>query len=856
MRDQARVVVIGGGIVGCSVLYHLTKLGWSDVMLVEKTELTAGSTWHAAGLLPLFNMSYSVGQLHKYSIDLYQQLEEETGQAVSFHRTGNLRLATNQERMDEYRNYCGTANTIGVPLELIGPDEIGALWPLANLEGLVGALFHPHDGHVAPVDVTQALAKGARDGGAEINRRTEVVAIERTRAGEWLVRTTRGDVTCETVVTAAGSWARQVGAMVGLDLPTIPVEHQYIVTDVIPELVERREAGLPEMPVLRESDASYYMREERQGLILGPFEKNAPAWAVDGVPEGFGQELLPPDVDRLEPHIEAAMKRVPMFARAGIKDCVNGPIPYTPDGNPLVGPAYGLPDFWLAEGFSFGITAAGGAGWQLAGWIANGEPSIDMLAVDPRRFGAYANKHYTKAKNEEAYAHVFVIHYPDEERPAARPAKTSPCHDRLAAHRAVWGQRYGWERPNWFAPDGAAQRDEWSFRRTNYFAPVGAECRAVRERAGLIDITSFSKFTVSGPGAEAALDRVLANRLPAGAGRIRLAHALTATGGVRSEFTVVRKGPQSFYLVSSGAAERYDHDFLRRQVAGPEAVVENNTTAFGVLVLAGPRARDILAAVTDADLSNNAFPSRRSRFPLASRAADFHWPRARLCDAGQFRGRAGLGASPPHRVPEPHLRRSGGGWRRARARHVRHAGDGFAQNREVLPHVGAGPHHRILGLRGRAGSLRRARQGRFHRPRGVDRPARDRDSAGLRHACGGCGRRRSVGQRADLPRGRDGGARDLGRLRPYAGPEPCAWLCRQRPCSARPRSHHRNSGRALSGAGDCRLASGPGQRPAARLSRRRAAITIRREAWHSPSAISPSRGIGSIFGKGARAFPS
>ena len=310
------------------------------------------------------------------------------------------------------------------------------------------------------------------------------------------------------------------------------------------------------------------MREERQGLILGPYEKDAPAWAVDGVPEGFGQELLPPDVDRLEPHIEAAINRVPMFGRAGIKDCVNGPIPYTPDGNPLIGPAYGLPNFWLAEGFSFGITAAGGAGWQLAGWIADGEPSIDMLAVDPRRFGAYANKHYTKTKNEEAYAHVFIIHYPDEERPAARPAKTSPCHERLAAHGAVWGQRYGWERPNWFAPDGVEGRDDWSFRRTNYFGPVAAECHAVRERAGLIDITSFSKFRVTGPGAEAALDRVLANRLPKARGRIKLAHALTVTGGVRSEFTVLREGPEQFYLVSSGAAERYDHDFLLRHVAG------------------------------------------------------------------------------------------------------------------------------------------------------------------------------------------------------------------------------------------------------------------------------------------------
>ena len=695
MRDQARVVVIGGGIVGCSVLYHLAKLGWSDVMLVEKTELTAGSTWHAAGLLPLFNMSYSVGQLHKYSIDLYQQLEEETGQAVSFHRTGNLRLATNQERMDEYRNYCGTANTIGVPFELIGPNEIGVLWPLCNLDGLVGALFHPHDGHVAPVDVTQALAKGARDRGAEINRNTEVTGIERTRAGEWLVMTTRGDIRCETVVTATGSWARQVGAMVGLDLPSIPVEHQYLVTEEIPEIVERKEAGLPEMPVLRESDASYYMREERQGLILGPYEKDAPAWAVDGVPEGFGQELLPPDLDRLEPHIEAAINRVPMFGRAGIKDCVNGPIPYTPDGNPLIGPAYELPNFWLAEGFSFGITAAGGAGWQLAGWIADGEPSIDMLAVDPRRFGAYANKHYAKAKNEEAYSHLFVIHYPDEERPAARPAKTSPCHERLAAQGAVWGQRYGWERPNWFAPEGVEGHDDWSFRRTNYFEPVGAECRAVRERAGLIDITSFSKFRVSGPGAEAALDRVLANRLPKGRGRIKLAHALTVTGGVRSEFTVLREGPEQFYLVSSGAAERYDHDFLLRHVAGEGVSIENITTAHGVLVLAGPRSRDILAAVTDADLSNQAFPWLTAQ-PISIGLAPATAMRV------NFVGELGWELHHPieyqNRIFDA-LVEAGAA---TRARHVRHAGNGFAQDREVLPHVGAGPDHRVFGLRGGA----------------------------------------------------------------------------------------------------------------------------------------------------------
>jgi len=339
MKTHARVVVVGGGVVGVSTLYHLTKMGWSDVVLVERADLTEGSTWHAAGLLPLFNMSYAVGQIHQYSVDLYKRLEAETGQSVSFHVTGNLRLATNRERMDEYYKYCGTANTIGVPFRMITPAEIAELWPLCNVEGLVGALYHPDDGHAAPADVTQAMAIGARNGGAEIYRHTKVLAMTQKPGDEWVVITDKGEITCEHLVTATGSWARQVGALVGLDIPSIPVEHQYLVTEPVPELVARNEQGLPELAVLRESDASYYMREERQGLILGPYEKGAKAWGVDGVPEGFGRELLPPDIERLEPHIEAAINRVPVFGRVGIKDCVNGPIPYTPDGSPLVGPA-------------------------------------------------------------------------------------------------------------------------------------------------------------------------------------------------------------------------------------------------------------------------------------------------------------------------------------------------------------------------------------------------------------------------------------------------------------------------------------------------------------------------------------
>ncbi len=608
MKTHARVVVIGGGVVGVSTLYHLTKKGWSEVVLCERTELTAGSTWHAAGLLPLFNMSYSVGQLHKYSIDLYKTLPTETSQDVSFHVTGNLRLATSEQRMDEYRNYCGTANTIGVPFEIITPDEIASLWPLCNTEGLVGALYHPHDGHIAPADVTQALAIGARNNGAEIYQNTPVTALERRPNGEWLVRTTNGDIACEHVVCASGNYSWHTSQMLGIYIPSMPVEHQYIVTDEVPELVERHRQGLPEMAVLREPDASYYLREERQGYILGPYERGAPARFGDGVPDGFERDLFPGDLDRLLPHVEAAINRVPSFERAGIKDIVNGPIAYTPDGSPLVGPAWDLRNIWLNEGHSFGITAAGGAGWQLAEWIVEGQPSIDMMDVDPRRFGSYANRPYVKAKNEEAYEHVFIIHYPDEERPAARPAKTSPIHDLLDGMGAVWGQRYGWERPNWFASAGVARSDAWSFRRTNYFPHVASEHRNIRENVGLIDITSFSKFRVSGPGAEVWLDRLVCRRLPRATGRIHLSHALTHRGGVRSEFTIMRDGADAFYLVSSGAAERFDGDYLTKNLPADNSVrLDNLTTSHATLVVAGPNSRAVLSKITEADLDNSSF---------------------------------------------------------------------------------------------------------------------------------------------------------------------------------------------------------------------------------------------------------
>ena len=608
MREHARVVVIGGGVVGVSTLYHLVKKGWSDVVLCERKELTSGSTWHAAGLLPLYNLSYSVGQIHKYSIALYKSLAAETGQETGFRQVGNLRLATSADRMDEFRRYAGIAETIGVEASLLRANEFIDLWPIARSDGIVGAIHHTADGYIQPADLTQSLAKGARDGGAEINRGTKVIGIDALANGEWRVRTDRGDIVCEHVVSASGAHARQTGAMVGLDVPVMPAEHQYLVTESHPDIVARHAQGAPEMPVFRDPNASYYMREERDGLVLGIYEKDAPICFIDGPPETWENDLFQANLDRLEPHIEAAIARVPAFGEVGIKQVINGPIAYTPDGNPIIGPAWGVRNFWLNEGHSFGITAAGGAGWQIAEWIVEGEPSIDMLGVDPRRFGAYASAGYLKLKNHEAHADLYAIPYPNEEKPAARPLKTAPCYGRMKALGAVFGQKFGWERPNWFAPDGAAAVDALSFRRSNDFAAIGAECRNVHEGVGLIDLTAFAKTRVSGPGAEAWLDSLIANRLPAPS-RVRLAHILSASGGVLSEFTVMRDGPDSFYLVSAAAGERHDFDTLEKALPAAGGVhLESLTEAIGVLVLAGPKSRALLAKLTDADLSSAAFP--------------------------------------------------------------------------------------------------------------------------------------------------------------------------------------------------------------------------------------------------------
>jgi dimethylglycine dehydrogenase len=604
MTETARVVVIGGGIMGASLLYHLARAGWTDACLLERGELAAGSTWHAAGNTPHFNTSLNLSRIHLASTELYQRLEAETGQAVGFHRPGSLRLASVPDRMDEYRRHRGKARTIGLPFEVIGPDQIRRLHPLVDTRGVLGAAWNPEDGHVDPTSVTQALAKGARDRGARVHRHTRVTGVARQSGGEWRVTTDRGDFVAEIVVNAAGTWAREIGRLSGLDLPIVPMEHQYLVTETIPEVAALER----ELPLLREVDVSYYLRQEAQGLLLGPYERGARPFGVGGIPPGFGAGLLPPDPERLRTIVEAAMIRVPALARAGIQRIVNGPITYTPDGNPLLGPAFGVPGYWLACGLSFGITQAGGAGRYLAEWIVEGQPSIDLWEVDPRRYGSYATERYAIARCIDIYEDEYAIVYPQDDRRAGRPARTSPLYDRFRAAGAVFGVRNGWERPYWFAPPGTEPRDRPSFRRTHWFDAVGREARAVRERAGLLELSSFAKYEVAGPGAEAWLDRLCANRLP-GLGRIALSQLLTERGTIECDVTLTRLEPDRFLVLSAAVAELHDLDWLRRHAPGDGSVtIENVTARSGVLILAGPRARDVLGRVIDADLSNAAFP--------------------------------------------------------------------------------------------------------------------------------------------------------------------------------------------------------------------------------------------------------
>ncbi len=627
-KTHVKALVVGGGAVGTSIAYHLAKAGW-DTMLLERDELTSGSTWHAAGLLPLFNMSFATTHIHKYSVDFYKGLEAETGLNAGFYVVGNLRMAQTQERMDEYMLYSTTAETCDVYHEFLTPKEIKDRWPLVRTEDLKGALFHPQDGYINPADVTMAMAKGARQRGVTIERKWQVDAYRWT-GSEWEVTVTKMEdrggnlvptdqtevIRAEHVVTATGNHAQRTARLLGIRIPAIPVEHQYIVTEPDPALVEWRKDN-PQHPVLRDADAKWYVREERGGWILGPYEQGAPARFEHGVPDSFRADLFPLDLDRIEGEYMSFIHRIPSSETVGLKDDFNGPICYTPDGNPLVGPAPGLRNMWLAEGFSFGITAAGGTGHYLAQMMVEGEAEIDMASLDPKRYGSWMTTEYAARKNEECYSHVFILHHPDEEREACRPLRTAPAYDRQKALGAQFGQVNGWERPNYYAPQGFDDHAARSFRRGGWWQYAVEEAKAIRDGVGLIDATAFTKHVVKGPGATAFLDWFTTNRLPK-VGRINLTYALTAAGTTRTEYTIVRKAEEEYYLVSAGAWTAYDADFLQKSIEDMEPTfgrieLQDVTTQWGVFALAGPKSRDLLKTVIrdedpDTALSNKRFP--------------------------------------------------------------------------------------------------------------------------------------------------------------------------------------------------------------------------------------------------------
>jgi dimethylglycine dehydrogenase len=609
---RTRVLVIGGGIAGCSLAFHLTKLGWRDVTIVEKGELTSGSTWHAAGLCTQFNPSINLTKLLMYSLGLYEDLEAETGQPVSLHRSGSLRLATAPDWIDEFRHRQAMAKVLGLDVELIGPAEARRLFPILRPDGIIAAAYLPTDGHVDPSSVTSALAAGARRGGATILLHTRVTGIDRQAGGEWLVRTTAGDIEAEIVVNAAGLWARQIGELAGVRLPIVPLQHQYIVTQGLAELAGRS----AELPVLRDPEHSYYVRQEGEGLLVGPFEPNPRTWAQEGVPFDFGQRLLPPNMDQIESVLEAATTRIPILRDAGIHSIINGPDAYTPDGRCLMGEVPGLRNFHVLAGFSiFGIVFGGGAGRYAAEWIVDGQPSDNMWELDVRRFGPYAESTpYVAARAREVYEREYAVHYPHEELPAGRPLKVSPLYERLADLGAVYGARSGWERPLWFARSGVERRDEYTFRRPKWLSAVAEECTGVRERVGVLDQTSFAKYELSGPGARALLDNLCANTLPKIEGQIALTQMCTERGGIECDVTVTMLADDRFYIVSAAATEAHDLAWIERHMPRDGSVTaENRTSELGVLTIAGPRSRDLLQRISDDDFANESFPFFNSR---------------------------------------------------------------------------------------------------------------------------------------------------------------------------------------------------------------------------------------------------
>ncbi len=602
MRTHVQVAVIGGGVVGASVLYHLTKAGWKDVLLIERAELTSGSTWHAAGGMHTVNGDPNVAKLQQYTIGLYQEIERISGQSCGVHITGGLLLAGTRERLDWLKMAKARGRYLGMELELLSVAETKKIYPLMEPSHFVGAIYDPIEGHVDPYGVTHAYAKSAQIGGAEIVRQTRVLDTRPRTDGSWDVITEKGNVHAEHVVNAAGLWAREVGRMAGLELPILAMEHQYLITEDLPEF-----KGQKEQLHCIDFEGEIYMRQERGGMLMGTYERAGRPWSPHTTPWDFGQDLLPNDLERIAPSLEVGFEHFPRLASAGIKKVVNGPFTFAPDGNPLVGPVRGLRNYWVACGVMAGFSQGGGVGLALSHWMIDGDPGADIWGMDVARYGDWATLAYTSAKVRENYSRRFRIRFPNEELDAARPLRTTPIYERLLAENAVYGDYCGLEHALWFAPKGTKPHEEVTFRRSNAHAHVAAECRAVRASAGLLEISNYGKFEVSGPAAAEWLGRVMANRVPA-IGRMVLAPMLNGQGRLIGDFTIARLGEERFFVVGTYAAEAFYMRWFERSLPGTGVTVRPVAMEYVGLSVAGPAARELLQGLVTEDLSTSSFP--------------------------------------------------------------------------------------------------------------------------------------------------------------------------------------------------------------------------------------------------------
>lgn len=609
MRSHAQAVVIGGGLIGCSILYHLAKLGWTDIVLLERDELTSGSTWHAAANIHGLHDSTNISRLQHYTMALYKELETETGQGCGIFQPGSLYLAQTVEREHQLRLQEAKARRYGMNFYEVSRNEAEKLHPLVDFSGIRCIMFEPEGGNVDPSGVTAAYAAGARRRGAEIHRFTPVTGTQAQPDGSWIVRTPKGDIRSQWVVNAAGLWAREVAAMAGLSLPLMPTEHQYFVTQTIPEIaaLDRR------LPSVADRDGEYYLRQEGLGLLVGAYERDMKFWAEDGTPADFGHELFPDDLNRIEDNMMRAIERVPALGSTGIKRVINGPMIWSPDSAVLFGPVPEMKNYFCCNGIIPGFSQSGGMGKLAAEWMIEGEPSLDMFAWDLARFGAWADKAFTKARVRDQYGHRFKIHFPNEERSAGRPVRTRPAHALQQEMGAVFGFNFGWEHPLWFAAKGEPREETTGFARQNWWEPVGREARMLRERAGIIDISNFAKYEVTGPGALAWLDALFANRMPTRIGQICLTPLIGRRGGVAGDFTVTRLADDSYMIFGSGMAERYHQRFFQAVPLPEGTQFRSLTEALCGFSVAGPKARALLQRLTPEDLANDAFPFMRSR---------------------------------------------------------------------------------------------------------------------------------------------------------------------------------------------------------------------------------------------------